>query len=223
MPYKSKLTIKFDSEWSYPSSSIYGDQEVPEQHLTLEFPVEDCNTSQIFHAFANFMLSMGHNEIGIMKGACSVAFNEMRREDDMKKVANEYDLIMAEELPEIIEERLKFEKELSDEESILKAEIRDLKAKISRLENPDNPNYTDEEMDAMCEQAEETNKKKLLNKLQNAGTVCHDCGKKYGNYSVSCSSTWQGTCGVCGQEKPVTETRDYGYMRKGILELLKDE
>jgi hypothetical protein len=31
----------------------------------------------------------------------------------------------------------------------METEIRDLKAKLSRIENPGNPNYTDEEMDAM--------------------------------------------------------------------------
>jgi hypothetical protein len=31
----------------------------------------------------------------------------------------------------------------------MEEEIRSLKAKLSRLENPDNPNYTDEEMEAM--------------------------------------------------------------------------
>ena len=34
----------------------------------------------------------------------------------------------------------------------LEDEIYDLKAKLSRLEQPDNPNYTEEEMDAMTYQ-----------------------------------------------------------------------
>jgi hypothetical protein len=46
-----------------------------------------------------------------------------------------------------------------------------------------------------------------------------DCGRKYGKYSVGCSSVWEGTCGVCGETKPITETRDYGYLSKGINEL----
>ena len=36
-----------------------------------------------------------------------------------------------------------------DVEEQLKLEILDLKAKLSRYENPDNPNYTEEEMEAM--------------------------------------------------------------------------
>lgn len=59
----------------------------------------------------------------------------------------------------------------------------------------------------------------LLNKLLSADVVCRDCGHKYGKYSVGCSSVWQGTCGVCGEDKPVTEVRDYGYLTKGIHEL----
>jgi hypothetical protein len=42
---------------------------------------------------------------------------------------------------------------------------------------------------------------------------------KYGKYSVGCSSTWEGTCEVCGETKGVTEVRDWGYLSKGILEL----
>lgn len=74
----------------------------------------------------------------------------------------------------------------------------------------------DEEMNAMSAENKVT-----VNTLQNAEVVCHDCGKKYGTYSVGCSSTWEGKCGVCGQTKGVTEVRDYGYLQKGIKELNK--
>ncbi len=46
-----------------------------------------------------------------------------------------------------------------------------------------------------------------------------DCGRLYGKYSVGCSSVHSGTCDVCGEFKPVTETRDFGYLVKGINEL----
>jgi hypothetical protein len=42
---------------------------------------------------------------------------------------------------------------------------------------------------------------------------------KYGSYSVGCSSVWEAECDVCGERKPITETRDYGYLTKGINEL----
>jgi hypothetical protein len=59
----------------------------------------------------------------------------------------------------------------------------------------------------------------LLEKLTQADICCRECGQKFGVYSVGVSSTWMGTCDVCGQDKPVTETRDYGYLTKGINEL----
>ena len=59
----------------------------------------------------------------------------------------------------------------------------------------------------------------LINRLTNADVVCRDCGQKYGKYSVGCSSVWEGECGVCGERKPITEVRDYGYLTKGINEL----
>ena len=61
--------------------------------------------------------------------------------------------------------------------------------------------------------------KTLYQKLLTAEVVCRDCGSKYGKYSVGCSSTWEGTCDVCEQDKPVTEVRDWGYLGKGISEL----
>jgi hypothetical protein len=59
-------------------------------------------------------------------------------------------------------------------------------------------------------------KKKVLETLYNAGTVCKDCGKQFGVYSVGCSSTWEGQCSVCRQTKFVTESRDYAYLVTGM-------
>jgi hypothetical protein len=61
--------------------------------------------------------------------------------------------------------------------------------------------------------------RQLLKKLESAYTVCHDCGDKYGVYSVGCSSVWNGKCGVCEQETHVTEARDYAYLITGIRKL----
>ena len=59
----------------------------------------------------------------------------------------------------------------------------------------------------------------LRQKLLSANVVCHDCGDKYGKYSVGCSSTWVAECHVCGEIKGCTEVRDWGYLTKGIDEL----
>lgn len=42
--------------------------------------------------------------------------------------------------------------------------------------------------------------------------VCSDCGNKYGNRKCGIATFHIGTCGVCGEEKEVTEPRDYGYL-----------
>ena len=65
--------------------------------------------------------------------------------------------------------------------------------------------------------------KKLVKKLEDAYVVCSDCGSKYGVYSVGCSSVWVEKCDVCGEEKGVTETRDYAYLITGIRRLSVDD
>jgi hypothetical protein len=199
--YEAKITLKFDSTWEY-TSGIYDDEMLPEEHITMSVPAQDLNTTQLFTLFTNFSRAIGHTEVGIMKGACSVAFNDMRSQEDMRKVAEEYDLKLIEDY--------------RDEVCKLEAKVLNLKAKLSRLEQPDNSQYTDDEMEAMS--ADNT---PSMQTLMDAEVTCHDCGSKYGVYSVGCSSTWQGKCGVCGQTKGVTEVRDYGYLQKGIKELNK--
>ena len=203
MTYTAKLKVQFDTEWtpSY-SSGMYDDETLPEEHYTFEIPCEDINTIQLFRFFGTVARTMGHNDIGIMKGACSLAFNDMRSEEDMRKISEEFELMMAED----------YSKELRR----LEDEIYDLKAKLSRCQQPDNPNYTDAEMDALCSQNKIT-----ADTLKSAEVVCKDCGSKYGHYSVGCSSTWTGTCGVCGQEKSITEVRDWNYLKEGIDKLSK--
>lgn len=63
----------------------------------------------------------------------------------------------------------------------------------------------------------------LIKKLKNAYQTCSDCGNKYGVYSVGCSSVWEGKCDVCGEQKPVTEARDYAYFITGIRSLIKED
>ena len=134
MTYEAKITLKFDSTWDH-TGGIYDDETLPEEHYTFEVPAQDLNATQLFTLFSNFARAIGHTEMSIMKGACAAAFNDMRSQEEMKKTADEFDLVMSEEhIKKMCE---------------LETEVRDLKAKLSRLEQPDNPQYTDAEMDAM--------------------------------------------------------------------------
>ena len=139
--YKANLKVHFDTEWTY-TGGIYDDETLPEEHYTFEIPVQDINSIQLFRFFGNVARTMGHNEVGIMKGAVALAFNDMQSQGDMRKVADEYDLILSEDHGQKVTQ---LENKIYAQEK----EILDLKAKLSRFENPDNPNYTEEEIEAM--------------------------------------------------------------------------
>lgn len=68
--------------------------------------------------------------------------------------------------------------------------------------------------------------KDLLSTLEQATITCADCGDKYGVHSVRYSSWWNGKCHICGEEKPVTEARDFAYFfttRKQLQRKLAEE
>ena len=142
MSYEAKITLKFDSTWEH-TGGIYDDETLPEEHYTFEVPAQDLNATQLFTLFSNFARAIGHTEMGIMKGACAAAFNDMRSEEDMRKVAEEHDLKLVEDY--------------RDEVCKLEAEVRDLKAKLSRALNPDAEQYLPEEIEAMTYENENEN------------------------------------------------------------------
>ncbi len=131
MTYSAKITLNYSS-----TSDLYDDDVLPEEKITMEAPAEHLNIHQAFKFYSNFLRAIGHLDISIMRGACALAFNDLQSEEDMKKVAQEYDLILIED------------NDVTEAES-LRAEILNLKAQLSRALNPDAPQYTEEEMDAM--------------------------------------------------------------------------
>jgi hypothetical protein len=132
MTYSAKITLNYSSK-----SDLYDDDDVlPEEKITMEVPAEDLNIHQAFKFYSNFLRAIGHLDISIMRGACALAFNDMQSEEDMRKVAQEYDLLLIED------------NDVTEAES-LRAEILNLKAQLSRALNPDTPQYTEEEIDVM--------------------------------------------------------------------------
>ena len=131
MTYSAKITLNYSSK-----SDLYDDDVLPEEKITMEVPAENLNIHQAFKFYSNFLRAIGHLDISIMRGACALAFNDMQSEEDMKKVAQEYDLLLIED------------NDVTEAES-LRAEILNLKAQLSRALNPDVPQYTEEEMSAM--------------------------------------------------------------------------
>jgi len=112
MTYKATLKVKFDTEWtSTHYSSGFRDMMLPEEHYTFEVPAEDLNVHQLFRFFATVARAMGHDDINIMKGACGLAFGEDRREEDMRKVADEFELTLGEDLRKKFEDMQQAEEE----------------------------------------------------------------------------------------------------------------
>jgi hypothetical protein len=99
MTYKATLKVQFDTEWtSTHYSSGFDDTVLPEEHHTFQVPAEDLNVHQLFRFFATVARAMGHDEINIMKGGCGLAFSEEKRVEDMRKVADEFELTLGEDL-----------------------------------------------------------------------------------------------------------------------------
>ena len=99
MTYKASLKVQFDTEWtSTHYSSGFDDTVLPEEHYTFQVPAEDLNVYQLFRFFATVARAMGHDELNIMKGGCGLAFGEERNPKDMRKVADEFELTLAEDL-----------------------------------------------------------------------------------------------------------------------------
>jgi hypothetical protein len=82
-----------------------------DENIIIKTPILEMNYHQYFGLFKKFLMSVGFNEKNIMQGACHLAFNEMNDEKTMREVAEEYDLTMNENIPEIIADSKKQDEE----------------------------------------------------------------------------------------------------------------
>lgn len=85
-----ELTERFGNKLDDPS----------ETEIVLESDMLDCSIHAWFTLFEKILSYSGFSEYVIMAGATQMAFSEHRREEDMKKIAQEYDLIMKEDKSE---------------------------------------------------------------------------------------------------------------------------
>ena len=122
-----KLCYINDTEASH---NKYFPEIVDKQTITIEAPAQDLNTHQYFELFKGFLRAVGFDEYGIMDGACRVAFNDCNREDDMKKLADEYELVLAEDYrKKLVEYDAQQDRDIAG----LEAEIKELKEKLARV------------------------------------------------------------------------------------------
>jgi len=148
MTYNAKVKLQYIND-SETTPSKYFPELVDQMTVTIEAPASDLNVYQYYELFKSFLLSLGFQHYSVMEGACRLAFNDSVDEDVMKKLMEEYELQDKQvhtdaQYYELEEKALKTERELLD-----------LKAKLSRFQQQDNPQYTDEELDAMCNAAQD--------------------------------------------------------------------
>jgi len=119
MTYNAKVKLCYIND-SDVTPSKYFPELVDRQTITIEAPAQDLNTHQYFELFKSFLRAVGFDEYSIMDGACRVAFNDCNREDDMKKLMNEYEL----------QDKQSY---TDDDARAFEDEIRELKEKLARV------------------------------------------------------------------------------------------
>ena len=103
MTYEAEVQFKFDSTFT-PSYGWDTDDYIPEEHYLITAPAADLSAKQYFKLFEKFMLCVGMDSKSIRSGAMSLVFNDCVREEDQRKVCNEYDLTMNEDLDDKFKE-----------------------------------------------------------------------------------------------------------------------
>jgi predicted ATP-dependent Lon-type protease len=97
MTYEATVEFKFDATFT-PSYGWDADDYIPEEHYLITAPAADLNAKQYFKLFEKFMLCVGMDPKSIRSGAMSLVFNDCVSEDEQRKLCNEYDLTMNEDL-----------------------------------------------------------------------------------------------------------------------------
>ena len=98
--YEATVQFKFDATWkpTYGTSSWSDDTMLPEEHYLITAPAQDLNCKQYFKLFEKFLLCVGMCPQSIRSGAMSLVFNDCVNEKDQRKICEEYELTMDEDL-----------------------------------------------------------------------------------------------------------------------------
>jgi len=90
--HEATIKLEFDSDETFDG--------LPEHTIEFRIDFADMTAHGWFALFEKIMGAMGFCELSIMRGATSLAFREGRSQEDMRKVAKEYELKLIEDLPE---------------------------------------------------------------------------------------------------------------------------
>lgn len=100
--YEATVQFKFDATYTPTYTGGFGstiDSDfIPEEHFVITAPAADLNARQYFKLFEKFMLCVGMSPGSILSGAMSLVFNEFVSEEEQRKICEEYELTMDEDL-----------------------------------------------------------------------------------------------------------------------------
>lgn len=85
----------------YYSTSGFPDL-LDDEKITIETPIIEMSYHQYVGLFKKFLMAVGFDQKNIIQAGCSLAFHEMNDQKLMREVAEEYELIMSEDLPDIL-------------------------------------------------------------------------------------------------------------------------
>ena len=108
MTYEATVQFKFDATYTPTYGSGFGstvvDDFIPEEHYLITAPAADLNSTQYFKLFEKFLLCVGMCPSSIRSGAMSLVFNDYVDEKEQRKVCDEYEITMDEDLRKKYEE-----------------------------------------------------------------------------------------------------------------------
>lgn len=119
----------------------------PEYKVQFTIANADVNVQEYLTVFNNFLKAIGFSDRSILKGELKMAIDKNYNGSEIVDEILEMEGLMDsfDHTQEILDLEQKHKEELDRYE----AEIIKLKAELSRLKDPDNPHYTDEEPVAM--------------------------------------------------------------------------
>jgi predicted ATP-dependent Lon-type protease len=113
MTYEAEVQFKFDATFTHTYGSFLdADDYIPEEHYLITAPAADLTAKQYFKLFEKFLLCVGMDQQSIRSGAMSLVFNDYTKEDEQRKVCNEYELTMDEDLDNKFKEWVKRDEEV---------------------------------------------------------------------------------------------------------------
>ena len=168
MTYEAEVQFKFDATYTHDYSSGFGstigaDDYIPEEHYLITAPAADLNAKQYFKLFEKFMLCVGMSPESIRSGAMSLVFNDHTNEAEQRKVCEEYELTMDEDLRAKFEDWKKTEEEwarlekgpmgtvLEDDKTDWETRYQGLYRRFRRFRS-----FTDEQLEELADHGEKT-------------------------------------------------------------------